>query len=243
MPESTSFDPVEVSTLAPNAVARNVTEALAAIAAASDLEALKAARLAHDGDRSPLALANREIGALPPAARKAAGQRVGAARGEVRAALEAAGDRAGCRTRRPRPHRRSGRRHAPLGSASRRCSPSAYHDSGAVRRHLRRHGIRGRRRPGDRNRVVQLRCAEHAARPSRANSHGHVLRRLRGLRTGSAHPYLARAGSDDAHPNPADLRRVPRQGVPHGRARRHPHARSSTRSRASSSTNASPWPT
>jgi phenylalanyl-tRNA synthetase alpha chain len=89
MPESTSFDPVEVSTLAPDAVARNVTEALAAIAAASDLDALKAARLAHDGDRSPLALANREIGALPPAARKAAGQRVGAARGEVRAALEA----------------------------------------------------------------------------------------------------------------------------------------------------------
>jgi phenylalanyl-tRNA synthetase alpha chain len=89
MPESTSLDPVEVSTLAPDAVARNVTEALAAIAAASDLDALKAARLAHDGDRSPLALANREIGALPPAARKAAGQRVGAARGEVRAALEA----------------------------------------------------------------------------------------------------------------------------------------------------------
>ena len=87
MPESTSFDPVEVSTLAPDAVARDVTEALAAIAAASDLDALKAARLAHDGDRSPLALANRELGALPPAARKAAGQRVGAARGEVRAAL------------------------------------------------------------------------------------------------------------------------------------------------------------
>jgi phenylalanyl-tRNA synthetase alpha chain len=89
MPESTSFDPVEVSTLAPDAVARNVTEALAAIAAASNLDALKAARLTHDGDRSPLALANREIGALPPAARKAAGQRIGAARGEVRAALEA----------------------------------------------------------------------------------------------------------------------------------------------------------
>jgi len=89
MPESTSFDPVEVSTLAPDAVARNVTDALAAIAAASDLDALKAARLAHDGDRSPLALANREIGALSSAVCKAAGQRVGAARGEVRAALEA----------------------------------------------------------------------------------------------------------------------------------------------------------
>ena len=60
-----------------------------AVAAAADLDALKAARLAHDGDRSPLALANREIGALPPAAKKAAGQRVGQARGQVRAAIEA----------------------------------------------------------------------------------------------------------------------------------------------------------
>ncbi len=35
-------------------------------------------RLAHAGDRSPLALANREIGALPPQAKAEAGQRVGA---------------------------------------------------------------------------------------------------------------------------------------------------------------------
>jgi phenylalanyl-tRNA synthetase alpha chain len=89
MPESTNFDPVEVSALAPDTVAGHVTDALAAIAAASDLDALKAARLTHDGDRSALALANREIGALPPAARKSAGQRVGAARAEVRAAVEA----------------------------------------------------------------------------------------------------------------------------------------------------------
>jgi phenylalanyl-tRNA synthetase alpha chain len=89
MPESTNFDPVEVRALAPDAVARHVTDALATIAAASDLDALKAARLTHDGDRSALALANREIGALPPAARKSAGQRVGAARAEVRAAVEA----------------------------------------------------------------------------------------------------------------------------------------------------------
>jgi phenylalanyl-tRNA synthetase alpha chain len=89
MPESTNFDPVEVSALAPDTVARHVTDALAAIAAASDLDALKAARLTHDGDRSALALANREIGALPPAARKSAGQRVGAARAEVRAAVAA----------------------------------------------------------------------------------------------------------------------------------------------------------
>jgi phenylalanyl-tRNA synthetase alpha chain len=83
------FDPVEVAALAPEALDANVAAALAAFAAAQDLEQLKTARLAHAGDNSPLALANREIGALPPAARKAAGQRVGAARGAVAQALEA----------------------------------------------------------------------------------------------------------------------------------------------------------
>src|SRR6185312_7836972 len=61
--------------------------ALAAIAAASDLDALRQVRLAHAGDRSPLALANREIGALPPQAKAEAGRRVGQARGAVNAAL------------------------------------------------------------------------------------------------------------------------------------------------------------
>src|SRR5215510_5553566 len=64
-------------------------EALDAIAGAQTLDELKAARLAHAGDRSPLALANAEIGALPPQARAEAGQRVGAARREIRRALEA----------------------------------------------------------------------------------------------------------------------------------------------------------
>jgi phenylalanyl-tRNA synthetase alpha chain len=82
-----SFDPVEVSSLQPDALDAAVGDALAAIATAGTLDELKAARLSHAGDRSPLALANREIGALPPAAKAAAGQRVGAARGRVAAAL------------------------------------------------------------------------------------------------------------------------------------------------------------
>ena len=45
--------------------------------AAGDLDALKQVRLDHAGDRSPLAQANREIGALPPAAKADAGKRVG----------------------------------------------------------------------------------------------------------------------------------------------------------------------
>ena len=85
---NTSYDPVEVTPLHPDSVAQMRDEALAAIAAAGDLDELKQVRLAHSGDRSPLALANREIGALPPQARKEAGMRIGEARAAVRAALE-----------------------------------------------------------------------------------------------------------------------------------------------------------
>ncbi|WP_380175309.1 phenylalanine--tRNA ligase subunit alpha [Kineococcus sp. DHX-1] len=63
--------------------------ALAAVAAATDLDELKAARLAHAGDRSPLALANRAIGTLPGPEKAAAGKRVGQARGRLGAAVTA----------------------------------------------------------------------------------------------------------------------------------------------------------
>jgi phenylalanyl-tRNA synthetase alpha chain len=82
-----TYDPVEVAALSPEELERMQAEALAAIAAASDLDQLKAARIAHFGDRAPLTLANAEIGALPPAARADAGKRIGAARAAVKAAL------------------------------------------------------------------------------------------------------------------------------------------------------------
>jgi phenylalanyl-tRNA synthetase alpha chain len=66
-----------------------VADALAAFAAATSVAELKQARLAHAGDRSPIALANREIGALPPQARREVGSRVGEARGRINAALKA----------------------------------------------------------------------------------------------------------------------------------------------------------
>src|SRR6188472_1707438 len=84
---NTEYDPVEVTPLREDEVFRMRDEALAAIAAAPDLAALKQVRTDHAGDRSPLALANREIGALPPQARKEAGKRVGQARGAVSAAF------------------------------------------------------------------------------------------------------------------------------------------------------------
>jgi len=77
-----------VSALEPAAVDAAVQAALVSIAKAADLDQLKSARLEHAGDRSALALANREIGALPPAAKAEAGKRVGDARAVVRAALD-----------------------------------------------------------------------------------------------------------------------------------------------------------
>ncbi len=82
-----SYDPVQVTPLNADEIEHARTHAVAAIGAAADLDALKQARLDHAGDRSPLALANREIGALPPAARAEAGKRVGVARRDVNAAL------------------------------------------------------------------------------------------------------------------------------------------------------------
>ncbi|GAA2592707.1 phenylalanine--tRNA ligase subunit alpha [Streptomyces axinellae] len=84
-----SYDPVEVEALKPEEIDRAKDAALAAIAASGDLEALREVKAAHAGDRSPLALANREIGALPPHAKAEAGKRVGQARGAVNKALKA----------------------------------------------------------------------------------------------------------------------------------------------------------
>jgi phenylalanyl-tRNA synthetase alpha chain len=86
---NSDYDPVEVTPLKAEEVDAMREAALAAIAAAPDLDALKRVRSEHSGDRSPLALANREIGALPPQARKEAGMRVGQARGAVSQALTA----------------------------------------------------------------------------------------------------------------------------------------------------------
>ncbi len=83
------YDPKQVSALSAESLDAMVADAVAAFAAATTVADLKEARLAHAGEKSPIALANREIGALPPAARKDAGQRMGAARGRINEALAA----------------------------------------------------------------------------------------------------------------------------------------------------------
>ena len=173
-----TYDPVEVSALSDDAVAAAQAAALAAIAAAADLDALKAVRLEHAGDRSPLALANREIGALPPAAKAEAGKRVGMARAAVKKALEErevvlAAER----------DERVLVEEAVDVTLARR-PPSAWrpapadHVDGAGRGRVRRDGLRGRRGPRGRGRVVQLRRTEHRPGPPRAHHAGHLLRRL-----------------------------------------------------------------
>ncbi len=81
------YDPVEVTPLHADEIARVRDEALAAFAAASSLDELKVVRIAHTGDRAPLTMANREIGALPPQARADAGKRVGEARKAIADAI------------------------------------------------------------------------------------------------------------------------------------------------------------
>jgi phenylalanyl-tRNA synthetase alpha chain len=78
-----------LSPLDADAVEHALSDALVALAAARDLDELKVARLAHTGERSPLALANRAIGGLAPADKAVAGKTVGQARGRLNAALAA----------------------------------------------------------------------------------------------------------------------------------------------------------
>ena len=61
------------------AVAVAVDAALAAVENAADLHQLKEVRLAHAGERSPLALANSRIGSLDKAQKAAAGKLIGQA--------------------------------------------------------------------------------------------------------------------------------------------------------------------
>ena len=82
-----NYDPVAVTALSAAEVDRALEAALAAIEAASTLDELKEARLAHDGDKAPLRLARAEIGALPPEAKADAGRRVGAAMNRIREAI------------------------------------------------------------------------------------------------------------------------------------------------------------
>jgi phenylalanyl-tRNA synthetase alpha chain len=87
-----NYDPKQVAALDPEALSRAVADAERAFAEAADLRALAAAKSVHLGDRSPVLIARREIGALPPKAKADAGKRVNQARVAVQAAFDARRD-------------------------------------------------------------------------------------------------------------------------------------------------------
>lgn len=66
-----------------------ISDAKSAFAAAADLDQLKAARLAHAGDKSPISGASRALGSVPADQKAELGKVIGAARSEISAALEA----------------------------------------------------------------------------------------------------------------------------------------------------------
>jgi phenylalanyl-tRNA synthetase alpha chain len=82
------YDPKQVALLDPVALAAAVADAEKAFAGAADLDALATLKPAHLGDRSPVLLARREIGALPPQAKADAGRHVNEARVAVQDAFD-----------------------------------------------------------------------------------------------------------------------------------------------------------
>ncbi|GMA85379.1 hypothetical protein GCM10025868_06290 [Angustibacter aerolatus] len=234
---NTAYDPVRVEALSEEAVQQAVDAALAAVATAADLDALKVARLEHAGDRSPLALANREIGALPPAAKADAGRRVGQARGAVQRALA---ERTAV-LEAERDARVLVVETVDVTLPVDRVPAGARHPCAAVgphRRPVRRDGLGDRRGSRGRGRVVQLRRAELRPRPPGAADAGHLLRRAAGGRPRAAHPHLPGAGALAAGARRPDVRRVPGSHVPHRRGSTRRTPRCSRRSRGSRSTRA-----
>jgi phenylalanyl-tRNA synthetase alpha chain len=83
------YDPTQVALLDQALLDDAIGTAEKAFAAAADPDALAAIRHQHLGDRAPVALARREIAALPPATRADAGRRVNAARAAIQTAYDA----------------------------------------------------------------------------------------------------------------------------------------------------------
>jgi phenylalanyl-tRNA synthetase alpha chain len=83
------YDPKQVALLDPEALDDAVAKAAEAFSAAADPDALTGVKHLHLGDRAPVSLARREIGALPPAAKSDAGKRVNQARAAIQEAFDA----------------------------------------------------------------------------------------------------------------------------------------------------------
>ena len=216
-------------------------EAEEAITAAADSDALENVRIQYLGRKAELPNLLRNVAAAPGARarRHRQGRERGAqgARGCDRAARRATrrdGARAAARAR-PRRH------HAPGGPSPAARPPASHHpDPARDRGRVHRPRLQRRRGPRSRDRLLQLRRAQLRFDAPLAADVGHVLRRagaghLRSASAPAARAHLADAGPRDGAPAAAAVHHRPGPHVP-PRQRRHPHARSSTRSRGSRST-------
>ena len=214
-----SYDPVQVAPLDAAHVEAMVAAALAAFQAATSVAELKQARLAHAGDRSPIALANREIGALPPQARKDAGSRIGQARGTINQALKAReGEISAAELERTLAEERVDV-----------TLPVATQPVGAVHpvtalMHLMEDvfvGMGWEVAEGPELEAEWMNFDALNFIPDHpANHAGHAVRRIGHRRSAAADPHFSGAGPRHAHPRAADLRGLPRTGLPGRRVRR-----------------------
>ncbi|MGI8532026.1 MAG: phenylalanine--tRNA ligase subunit alpha, partial [Geodermatophilaceae bacterium] len=85
-----SYDPKQVALLGQDSLEQAAAEAGAAFGRAADLDALAALKPVHLGERAPVSLARRELGALPPQARADAGKRVNSVRVQIQQAYDEA---------------------------------------------------------------------------------------------------------------------------------------------------------
>ncbi len=82
------YDPKQASLLAPEALEGAVSSARERLGQTDALSALRELKSEVLGDKSPVSLARREIGSLPPAAKAEAGKRVNEARSAIQAAYD-----------------------------------------------------------------------------------------------------------------------------------------------------------
>ncbi len=206
-----------------------VAEATDAIAHATDTAALEEARIRYLGRKAELPNLLRTVAELPPGG--ALGHRQGRERGpqSARAGDRATGAGAGGGRAAAAPRGRPDRHHAPRRPAARGRAP-ARDDRDAARDggHVHRARVQRRRGPRGRDRLLQLRRAQHRAHASLAPADRHLLHRagdrhLRPELAAAPGSHLAGPGPGDGAPAAADLHRHARARVPAGLGR-HPHA-------------------
>ena len=182
------------------------SETEAALAAATDLRAWDAVRVATLGRNGRLTALLRDLGKTPPEQRRERGAALNQLKDALTGAHRSPPRRPGKRRTRCPPGRRTPRSHPAAAPARDRPDPPDQPHHGGDRRDLRRHGLRDRRRPRRRIRLDEFRRAQHPRAPSRARRPRHVLPAGAGQRptAGAAHADLA--GADPHHADPASRR-------------------------------------